>query len=210
MNKSSKHWYPRYSGDYRTKTAGLSLIQHGAYTLLLDEYYNTEKPLSANAVQLHRICSALALEEQEAINFILDNFFIKTEEGYKNKRVEEELAKRIDISDKRKKAANSRHANVGANAYTPTPTPTSTSKAKSTSKTQEGVLKNKGGIKYDVEHHLNDTGRAYAKLKAPGWDMYQLVKIYNDGIANGKREPPDNANSAFPAWCEKYTKGKQL
>ncbi len=67
----------------------------------------------------------------------------------------------------------------------------------------------KGGS-YNVEYHLNDTGRAYAKMNAPGWDMYELIKIYNEGIANGTREPPANANTAFPAWCTKYTKGKQL
>ncbi len=137
MTKSLKHWYPRYSGDYRAKTAGLSLIQHGAYTLLLDEYYNTGKPLSANASVLHRICSALAPEEQEAINFILEQFFIKTDEGYRNKRADEELVKRGDISEKRKQAANSRHANamqtpckIDANApaiaYTSTSTSTTT------------------------------------------------------------------------------------
>lgn len=139
MNKSSKHWYPRYSGDYRAKTAGLSLIQHGAYTLLLDEYYNTGKPLDANASVLHRICSALALEEQEAINFVLSRFFVLTDKGYINKRAEEELAKRMDISEKRKYAANLRHAkdlqtpcktdaNASAIAYTSTSTSTSTSK----------------------------------------------------------------------------------
>ncbi len=149
MTKSLKHWYPRYSGDYRAKTAGLSLIQHGAYTLLLDEYYNTGKPLSANASVLHRICSALAPEEQEAINFILEYFFVKTDEGYRNKRADEELVKRGDISEKRKQAANSRHANamqtpckIDANApaiaYTSTSTSTSTITDTPITKVKEG------------------------------------------------------------------------
>lgn len=145
MTKSLKHWYPRYSGDYRAKTAGLSLVQHGAYTLLLDEYYNTGKPLDANASILHRICSALAPEEQEAINFILARFFVLTDKGYTNKRAEEELARRVDISEKRKDAANSRHAkdmqtpckidaNAPAIAYTSTSTSTITAISKSTKK----------------------------------------------------------------------------
>ena len=142
MSKSLKHWYPRYSGDYRAKTAGLSLIQHGAYTLLLDEYYNTGKPLTAIAVHLHRVCSALAPEEQEAVDFIVDTFFIKTENGYINKRVEEELAKRGKISDARRNAANSRYAIAPtiapaiAPAIASTSTSTSTSTATSTTKSK--------------------------------------------------------------------------
>lgn len=74
---------------------------------------------------------------------------------------------------------------------------------------EEGVLEDfKGKRKYDVNLHLNDTGRAYAKLNAPDWDMYYLIRVYNEGIASGKRASPDNANAAFPAWCERYTKGK--
>lgn len=32
-------WYPFYVGDYRKDTARLSTEQHGAYRLLLDEYW---------------------------------------------------------------------------------------------------------------------------------------------------------------------------
>lgn len=67
-----------------------------------------------------------------------------------------------------------------------------------------------GGECYNIDLYLNDTGRAFAKMNAPGWDMYGLIEIYNDGIRNGKREPPRNPNTAFPAWCKSYTKGKQL
>lgn len=80
----------------------------------------------------------------------------------------------------------------------------------------ETPLPKKKGLKmefsgnYDIDKHLNDTGRASAKMSAPGWDMYELVKVYNQGIANGDRPPPNKPNIAFPAWCGKYTKGKQL
>ena len=37
-------WYPHYPGDYGRDTGHLSLIEHGAYRLLLDHCYMTAKP----------------------------------------------------------------------------------------------------------------------------------------------------------------------
>ena len=75
----------------------------------------------------------------------------------------------------------------------------------------EGLKKGfSNGVEYNIDIYLNDTGRAFAKMNAPGWDMYGLIEIYNEGIRSGERAPPNNPNTAFPAWCTKYTKGKQL
>ena len=59
------NFYPRFPGDYAKKTARLSLAEHGAYTLLLDEVYSTEEALPADADELCRICRALTKEERE-------------------------------------------------------------------------------------------------------------------------------------------------
>lgn len=140
-SQSMKHWYPRYPADYAQKTRHLSLMEHGAYALLMDHYYSTEKPLPANIVQLHRICIAFAPEEQEALQTILNEFFILKEDGYHNSRINEEISKKKDISEKRRKVATDRHkkdkkevkkqaaiacANAGAIADTSTSTSTST------------------------------------------------------------------------------------
>lgn len=73
-------------------------------------------------------------------------------------------------------------------------------------KKQEGVLKKDKG-KFDIISELNDRGLDNAKLNAPGWDIYYLAEIYNEGVVSGKRRPPDYPNAAFPAWCKSYTKG---
>jgi len=136
-SKSTSIWWPRYVGDYQRKTAHLTLAEHGAYTLLLDHYYATSKPLPANASVLHRICRAFAPDEQQAVQSVIDQFFTLTEDGYHNKKADEQLSKRGEISEKRKRAAEKRHskpdANAPANAYAnacpiaPTSTSTSTS-----------------------------------------------------------------------------------
>ena len=99
------------------------MLEHGAYRMLLDEYYSTEKPLPANAMQLHRICMAFADDEQAALQSVLQQFFTLTENGYTHGRVEREIDKARQVSEKRKIAALSKwgkvckiNANADANA----------------------------------------------------------------------------------------------
>lgn len=129
-----KHWYPKYTDDYAKDTKHLSMLEHGAYNLLLDHYFATEKPIPANAVQVHRICMALADDEQVAVQSVLQQFFTLEDDGYHNLRADEEIEKKKEISKKRQKAAKKSHenrknkspANAGANADTTTTTTTTT------------------------------------------------------------------------------------
>lgn len=75
------NFYKRYMADYAQKTAQLSLAEHGAYTLLLDEFYSTEKPLPADYTALYRICRAMDKREQEAVKFVADKYFPIDENG---------------------------------------------------------------------------------------------------------------------------------
>jgi len=102
-------WYAFNPADYARDTAHLSILEHGAYRLLLDHYYLTGVPLPASAVHLHRVCRAFAEEEQAALHSVLHQFFTLTDEGWRHERVEAELAKSGDISKKRKQAAELRH-----------------------------------------------------------------------------------------------------
>lgn len=108
MSKSDRLWYARYPGDYARKTSHLSLMECGAYDLLMDWYYANEKPLpafdGASAPVLHRICRAVAPEEQEAVQRVVQEFFVKCDDGYRLPRADEEIKKRKEISDKRRKA----------------------------------------------------------------------------------------------------------
>jgi uncharacterized protein YdaU (DUF1376 family) len=115
MTKSSTLWYPRYVGDYQRKTSHLSLTEHGAYAVLLDHYYSTGLPLPANADLLQRVCRAFSPSEVEAMHSVIAQFFTLRAGGYHNDRADEELLRRGEISEKRKNAANTRHANAPAN-----------------------------------------------------------------------------------------------
>lgn len=120
-------WYAHSIASYEKRTAHLTMLQHGAYRLLMDHYYKMAAPLPAPLMHLHRICRAVADEEKAAVSAVLSEFFTLQDDGWHNERADEELARMAIISDKRRKAANSRHsapekpranapANDGANA----------------------------------------------------------------------------------------------
>ena len=50
------NYWERHIGDYARDAGHLTMLEHGAYTLLLDRYYSTEQPIPAD--QAHRICRA--------------------------------------------------------------------------------------------------------------------------------------------------------
>lgn len=75
------NFYKRYPADYGRKTARLTLAQHGAYTLLLDEIYSTEAPLPGSFDELYRICRAMSKPEQEAVRFVAEAFFPQGDDG---------------------------------------------------------------------------------------------------------------------------------
>ncbi len=96
------HKYLRHLGDYAKDTKHLSMIEHGAYNLMLDFCYASEKPLPADEKVLFRLCSAFEKAEQKAVLMVRDEFFAFMEDGWVQKRVLEEIA---DYKDKAAKAA---------------------------------------------------------------------------------------------------------
>lgn len=112
----SLHWYAKYPGDYARDTAHLTMLEHGAYNLLIDYYYSTGAPLPANAdanapalalarnQRLYRICRAVTQDEQKAVDSVIDDFFELIDGFYYHSRIDQELEKRREISDKRSAA----------------------------------------------------------------------------------------------------------
>jgi uncharacterized protein YdaU (DUF1376 family) len=84
-------FYRKYPGDYRKKTARLSLAEHGAYNLLMDETYATEGPPPVDEMECFRICGALNQTEQEAVRRVLAMFFPVVNGARINKRAAEQL-----------------------------------------------------------------------------------------------------------------------
>ena len=84
------HYYKRNLGDYAKKAGRLTMLQHGAYTLLLDSCYDREQfPTLEQAIEW---TWASTEAEIEAVKFVLTRFFAPDSDGrYVQTRIAEEL-----------------------------------------------------------------------------------------------------------------------
>ena len=70
------------------------MAAHGAYRLLLDHYYSTEKPLPADPVALFLVCSAIEKSEQALVLQVANEFFPVGPDGLRhNERADREVAR---------------------------------------------------------------------------------------------------------------------
>ena len=127
----SDPYYPWYPGDYQRDTNDLSLIEHGAYRVLLDEYY-TNKGLPSDINRLYRICKAMTPDEQTAVRTVAKRFFPENGNGALcNGRADKEILKRdAFLSEQGRKSALgvaarglSKKQPVGSPAGQPLPSP---------------------------------------------------------------------------------------
>lgn len=92
-------WFPFYPGDYLRDTSRLSTVQHGAFVLLLLDYYSTGGPLPLDMEEVYRIARADSQANgqaiREAISQVVARFFVLRDDGWHNLRADREIAKRI-------------------------------------------------------------------------------------------------------------------
>jgi|GEM_PF-1909208 len=100
------HYYKRNIGDYAKKAGRLSMLQHGAYTLLLDTCYDREQfPTKEEAIEW---TWASTTAEIEAVEFVLRKFFTLEDGVYIQKRIKEELEEYHSKSQTNKRIAQER------------------------------------------------------------------------------------------------------
>lgn len=83
------NYYEHHLGDYAKDTGHLSMLEHGAYRILLDRYYSTEAGIPA--AQAYRLARARSEEERQAVDVVLEEFFDLVEGVWINRRAEEEI-----------------------------------------------------------------------------------------------------------------------
>lgn len=113
------NYYDRHIGDYVRDTAHLTMLEHGAYTLLLDRYYATEKPIPAD--KAHRVTRARTKEERAAVDAVLEEFFVLEQDGWHSGRCDSVIedyqagepdreAKRSNATERQRRARERRAA----------------------------------------------------------------------------------------------------
>lgn len=116
------NYFEKHIGDWIRDTVSLTMLEDGAYNRLIDQYYQTERPLPIDKKLIYRLARANSSAEKKAVDFVVENFFERTENGYVQKRANEELARYSEKRAKAQASANARwgksdgNANASANA----------------------------------------------------------------------------------------------
>ena len=132
--------YPHHIGDFNSATRHLTFVERALYRELLDLYYDTERPLNADATKLARRVLAHTEEQRAALDVVLEEFFELQEDGWHNARCDREIASYHQKQEQQSKAgkasaakrmksqntaesAGERHSDVGGGGSTPVERP---------------------------------------------------------------------------------------
>lgn len=102
------HFFPFHIGDYLRDTRGLSVMEHGAYLLLMLEYYSSAKPLPADVSTLYKITGARTHSEQAAVRRCVSKFFTNGNAELIQPRIVRELQRWETRTRKARTAANAK------------------------------------------------------------------------------------------------------
>ncbi len=110
------HYFKMNIGDYAKRAGRLTMIEHGAYTLLIHACYDRERfPTLEEALEW---CWARTPEEEAAIKFVLTKFFNLERGVYVQKRIQEEIYKYQENAETNRRIALEREENRRKRART--------------------------------------------------------------------------------------------
>lgn len=121
-HEKGMNFWNRHIGDIIRDTVSLTMLEDGAYNRLLDQYYQTERPLPLDRKMIYRLARATSAAERKACDFVMETFFRKEEDGYHQKRCDVEIAAYQKKQRMAQASANARwnrsegNANADANA----------------------------------------------------------------------------------------------
>lgn len=102
------NYYEHHIGDYAEATAHLTFIEDATYSRLIRKYYATEKPLPMDVKFVQRLINARSKEEKNAVISVLNEFFILTDDGWRQERCDHEIARFKDRQIKARRSAEGR------------------------------------------------------------------------------------------------------
>lgn len=117
MAKNPDFWIPIYIGDYLADTTRLTTEQHGAYLLLIFDYWRNGPPPDDNAI-LARI-TGLSPSSWAHCRPILERFFQTDGNEWRHKRIDVEAARVAAV-----RSRNVRNGNKGGRPKNPNETQT--------------------------------------------------------------------------------------
>lgn len=103
------NFFKLYMGDYQRDTGALSIAEHGAYFLMLQYHYATEKPLPIGK-DLYRLIRCETKSEKDAVDEVARLYWRATPEGLVNDRALKEMGKAADQAETNRRIAVEREA----------------------------------------------------------------------------------------------------
>lgn len=107
----SRHWMPLYVADYLADTMHLTAAESGAYLHLIMHYW-TAGSLPNDERKLARIARMTDREWNRSVDTIREFF----DASWRHQRIEDEINRATELSNKRKDAALQKHSNSKAKA----------------------------------------------------------------------------------------------
>jgi uncharacterized protein YdaU (DUF1376 family) len=154
------HYYQHNIGDYRKETTHLSLLEHGIYRQLLDTYCLKEAPLTLDHAELMRTHSARSADEMRALENVLKDFFVATEEGYVHMGGDLLISDFHSKSTKAAESANARWERIRAERHANALRTQSEGNAnhKPLTINQEPIKEKTRAPRFDAQAHLSSLG----------------------------------------------------
>lgn len=102
------NYYEKHIGDYIRDTVSLTMLEDGAYGRMMDQVYQSEKPLPLDKKMVYRLARAASTSDRKAVDFVLATFFQETPAGYVQKRIAQEIDRYQEKQRKAKASADAR------------------------------------------------------------------------------------------------------
>jgi uncharacterized protein YdaU (DUF1376 family) len=104
------NFYKHHLGDYSAATAHLSWDEDCAYRRLLDQYYKREAPIPADVKEACRLARAQTPSQRRAVDTVLREFFVLQDDGWHQKRCDEEIGAANAQAETNRRIAEEREA----------------------------------------------------------------------------------------------------
>lgn len=187
------NYYEHHIGDYQRKTAHLSLAEHGAYSLMLQTFYASERPLPADRKVLYRLLRADTVAERKAIDSVTAQFWAEDSGGgLTNKRAEAVIGEYRAWVDKQKANGN-RGGRPPRTHGLSEPKPNGNPRVRETlTETRDSHLRPPTShLDHDLDTHTHTTSQA-----APTGSRTERVGDFKK--AGSGWRPPTNAELGIP------------
>lgn len=190
MARPDEAWMPMYWGDYLKKTARFTLAHHGAYMLLIAEYWSTGAPIPADAEEQALIVRLPVADWMELRPKIAEKFDETPDGKWHHERIDKELVRAAE-----KSAAKSRAGARGA--------------------AKRWQTDSRRIADASVCHKQNDAHSQSQSLTPPseGADAPLKERIFGpalEWLAKQSGKPKDKLRPLVGRWCSKHGDGATL